>query len=542
MTWSDSTIVLCWLKKAPHLLRTLESNRVADIQSLGDQVQWKHVRSEDNPADSLSRGQLPSEFIRNRLWAAGPDWLIKPEIEWPKSIEPSTVGIPGLKEGVCLLNLVTCNHIYSRVSSFKRLTRLTAYFLRWRNLKAQRHRPLSLRELSDAERRLVAMMQRERFPEEIKFLATAREPGPGQIKVPYRKPTKFDELNPFLDEHDLIRVGGRLTKSELIYNHKHPILLPSKHPITDLIIRECHEDNKHSGIQSTLYTLREKFCILNRKDQIRKIVRHCVECIRQRPKMMHAQMAVLPEVRVTEAPAFSRTGVDFFGPILIKEKKNRNRSFIKTYGCEFICMVSKAVHIELAIDLSTEGFLAALRRFISRRGIPEHIYSDNGTNFVGANRELREIYDLQDTADFKQAIGSFALSKRIEWHFNPPLSSHFGGLWEAAVKSFKHHLKRVLKDQKLTYEQLNTLLIEIEAILNSRPVCAPSADPNDPLAITPAHLLIGRPFNFLPEKTLVSVPDNRLSTYNFITKARQDFWKRWYKEYLNELQTRQKMA
>ena len=129
------------------------------------------------------------------------------------------------------------------------------------------------------------MIQRERFPEEIKFLATARETVPDQITVRYRKPTKFDELKPFLDEHDLIRVGGRLKKSELIYNQKHPILLPSKYPITDLIIRECHEDNKHSGIQSTLYTLREKFWILNGKDQIRKIVRHCVECIRQRPKI-----------------------------------------------------------------------------------------------------------------------------------------------------------------------------------------------------------------------------------------------------------------
>ena len=145
--WSDSTIVLCWLKKAPHSLRTFESNRVADTQSLGDQVQWKHVKSEDNPADALSRGQLPSEFIKNRLWSAGPDWSVKPEIGWPKSIEPSAVGIPGVKEGVCLLNLVTCNYMYSRVSSFKCLTRLTAYFLRWRNLKSQRNCPISSREL-----------------------------------------------------------------------------------------------------------------------------------------------------------------------------------------------------------------------------------------------------------------------------------------------------------------------------------------------------------------------------------------------------------
>ncbi|XP_058804735.1 uncharacterized protein LOC131671935 [Phymastichus coffea] len=251
-------------------------------------------------------------------------------------------------------------------------------------------------------------------------------------------------------------------------------------------------------------------------------------------------MADLHGSRVTEAPAFSKTGVDFFGPILIKEKKDRNRSFIKTYGCVFVCMASKAVHIELATDLSTEGFLSAFRRFISRRGIPTDVFSDNGTNFLGANRELTEIYKLHEKPEFINSIQSFALSRRISWHFNPPLSPHFGGLWEAAVKSFKHHLRRVLKDHFLTYEQISTLLTEIEAILNSRPLCSLSADPNDPSAISPAHLLIGRPINFLPSTDFVSVPTNRLSTMNFITKTRQDFSSRWHKEYLNELQTRQK--
>ncbi|XP_063981499.1 uncharacterized protein LOC135164772 [Diachasmimorpha longicaudata] len=536
--WSDSTIVLCWLKKAPHLLRTFEANRVADIQTLGDEVIWKHIRSEDNPADALSRGQRPLEFLKNTLWTTGPEWLVHDQTQWPNSILPSNLQVPALKKGVCLLAEASPEAIYARFSNFERLTRVIARILRWKNSEISRSSTLSIEDLQEAEYRILAMIQRERFSNELRKLATTHDSS--ESVRPRRTGTPFDQLHPFIDDKGILRVGGRLTQSELPFNRKHPILLPSKHLVTDMLIRRVHQSNYHAGIQTTLYILRSKYWILNGKDQIRKIVHSCLECIRQRPKFAHAQMADLPKFRVNEAPAFAKTGVDFFGPILIKEKKDRNRSFLKAYGCVFICMVSKAVHIELAIDLSTEGFLAAFRRFVSRRGVPEHMYSDNGTNFVGANRELDELYSLISNPEFEDTVGAYATSKRIRWHFNPPLSPHFGGIWEAAVKSFKHHLKRVLKDHKLTYEQLNTFLIEIEAILNSRPLCALSADPNDPIAITPAHLLIGRPFNQLPERSFSSVAVNRLSIYNFITKAKQDFWNKWHKEYLHELQTRHK--
>ncbi|XP_058789062.1 uncharacterized protein LOC131663025 [Phymastichus coffea] len=529
--WSDSMIVLCWLKKAPHLLRTYESNRVAEIQKLEDEVQWRQVRSKDNPADSLSKGQLPNDFIQNSLWTSDPQWLSLSERNWPQSPQSQPADIPGFKDGIVLFTALSGSTIYSRFSDYGTLIRSVAYLLRWK----QKEPPSEESKETDRSRQGVRYLSIS----EIALLhSTSKKTNYNPSS--FRSRTKFDKLNLFLDDKGLLRVGGPLKKSDLLFNQKHPILLPSKHHLSDLIIRDAHQRNLHGGIQSTLYHIRYRFWILNGKNQVRHILHKCVICIRQKPKMAHAKMADLPESRVVPSSVFNHTGVDFFGPILIKEKEDRNRSFLKAYDCVFVCMATKAVHIELASDLSTVGFLACFRRFISIRGKPVKMYSDNGTNFVGANNELQQIYELHRTLEFKDAIRGFAESERIEWNFNPPLSPHFGGLWEAVVKSFKNHLNRIITNQKLTFEQMDTLLKEIAAILNSRPLYAISTDPNDPLAVTPAHILIGRPFNFLPENDFVSVPDNRLTTYQFITKVRQDFWKRWHKEYLYELQVRQK--
>jgi len=203
-------------------------------------------------------------------------------------------------------------------------------------------------------------------------------------------------------------------------------------------------------------------------------------------------------------------------------------------------MTIKAVHLEVVSDFSTEAFLAALRRFIARRGLPENIYSDNGTNFIGANNQLKELYVLFNSNEHKELVLRHASERRIAWHFIPPAAPHFGGLWESTVKLFKHHFKRVVGDFLFTFEELTTFTVEIESILNSRPITSLSSDPNDVLALIPAHYLIGKPLTSLPENELSSVPANRLSAWQHITKVRQDFWTRWSLEYLNELQRRAK--
>ncbi|XP_067204116.1 uncharacterized protein [Linepithema humile] len=251
-------------------------------------------------------------------------------------------------------------------------------------------------------------------------------------------------------------------------------------------------------------------------------------------------MGNLPSFRICEAVPFTNTGIDFCGPFYIKEKKFRNRSRIKVYICVFVCLVIKAVHLEIVSDLTSEGFIAALRRFIARRGLPAHIYSDNGSNFVGANNQLKEMYALFSSEQHQNIVNKFVCEQRITWHFIPPGAPHFGGIWESKVKLFKHHFKRVIGDSLFTFEELNTFVTEVEGIVNSRPITYILSDPNDLLVLSPAQYLIGKPLTALSEGDLSHIPVNRLSVWQHINKVRQDFWARWSLEYLNELQTRSK--
>ncbi|XP_076474788.1 uncharacterized protein LOC143302700 [Bombus vancouverensis nearcticus] len=217
----------------------------------------------------------------------------------------------------------------------------------------------------------------------------------------------------------------------MTFAQKHPIVLP-KSSVTTRIIEHEHKIHMHSGTQATLYAVRQRYWPVNGRSQVWRAIKGCVRCCGAQPPPVEYVMGNLPEARVTESRPFTNVGVDYCGPFHIKEKRDCNRCQIKVYVAIFVCLAIKAVHIELVDDLTSEAFIAALRRFIARRGYCSTIHSDNGTNFRGASSELRELHDLLQSDDHKEKVTAFLADKQIEWRFIPPHSPHFGGLWEAA--------------------------------------------------------------------------------------------------------------
>lgn len=255
-------------------------------------------------------------------------------------------------------------------------------------------------------------------------------------------------------------------------------------------------------------------------------------------------MAELPAIRLRPARPFDATGVDLAGPFMIKLTDKLNLSTrskavlpqIKGWIAVFICLTTRAVHLEPVMDLSADAFLQSYIRFVSRRGNPMIIYSDHGTNFVASDRIMREANLLWADAKVQQ----YASCNFTQWKFITPGAPHEGGIWEAAVKSMKYHLRRVMGPQKYSYEGISTLLTSIEACLNSRPICALSDDPSDMQMLTPAHFLIGGQLKLpLPEES-EEPPKTAKRLYAAIQTQTHSFWKQWSQDYLHSLMQRPK--
>lgn len=585
--WTDSEIVLNWTRKDSNLLTPFVGNRIANIFKVATPGQIRHIRSEENPADVLSRGSTIKELLTNRLWWNGPAMLRQNEDDWPEwsnkkctseeqaQIEAECKKPPKLKPTVLMatrhddIEYEPVEKLIEKISSVDKLCRVTAYVLRFCLLclgplrkrkqakdnfiaSAKEKRELSLinefgkgnkidvnvdggkqiqiaqlsiHEMNNALDFWIIASQKQAFPVEYEALAKKKE-------IP--KYSRLRMLTPWIDELGLLRITGRLANSELPLSQKKPIILDYKGELAKRLAVKAHKELMHGGVQMCTPYLRQKYWILQCRKLLRSTVHACMRCCRYREKHRTQLMADIPAYRLNPAPAFYHCGVDYAGPFDIKYGRNTT---VKAYICVFVCMVTKAVHLELVSSLHSDSFLKALHRFINlRAGAVRHMYSDNGRNFVGADRALHEA--AQEWLD--APVMAFLQNRSVEWHYNPPYAPHHGGLWEAAVKSTKHHLKRVCQKQLYTYEDMATLLTKISACLNSRPLTPMSTDPTDLTTLTPGHFLTGQPILAPYEPLLADVPLNRLSSWQKLQKIQQEFWERWSQEYISEQQCRNK--
>ncbi|CAH4038465.1 unnamed protein product [Pieris brassicae] len=525
--WTDSMVTLGWIQGQPEKWKPFVSNRVKQIVQDMPSNTWRYVKSEENPADCASRGISVKQLEMHSLWWNGPSWLPL----YRNDKETQSYFTKEEEKNQYLVNIVqgtdnTVKGIIQNCSSFSRAIRIVAWILRLlpRN-KDKRERYLTLAEVKEAKRKIIRNVQEDDFFYEIEKL---------RRKESINKSTLI-ALNPYLGQDGLLRVGGRLRNAFISKDMQHPIIISHAGRLTDLIIDQAHKLTFHGGPRLTLSLIRQKYWIVGGNRAVKRQLRLCVTCVKNNPRMQYQIMGDLPEARCNPARPFKHTGVDFTGYILIKSSKGRGIKCTKGYIAVFICMATKAVHLEVVSDLTTSAFLAALKRMAARRGTPEHIYSDNGTNFIGANRVLDSGYDELKRVFAEEQFATTITDMEINWHFNAPAWPSAGGLWEAAVKSLKAHTKKVIGDQKFTYEEVSTLVAQLETCLNTRPLCPISEDPEDINFLTPAHFLTGGP-------TLSLLPtENDLRTrWYLVEKTFQDIWKRWQSEYLPTLTSRSK--
>jgi hypothetical protein len=315
------------------------------------------------------------------------------------------------------------------------------------------------------------------------------------------------------------------------------MILPPVSHLTYLVIDASHRRTLHGGVQATLADIRQRFWIPRGRQSVRRFIHRCLPCFRWRAATPQPLMGNLPRARATPNRPFLHTGVDFAGPIWLRTSKGRGHKAYKTFLAVFIYFSSRAVHLEAVSDYSADAFLAVFRRFSARRGVCQAVYSDCGANFVGADTHLKTLFQTA-SREVHRIIGRLA-DDGIRWHFNPPVAPHFGGLWEAAVKALKHHLRRVIGETRLTYEEISTFLAEVEACLNSRALQALTDDPADLGALTLGHFLIGAPLSAIPEPSLLDVPSNRLSRWKLLQQILH-LWQRWSREYIQGLTPRPK--
>eukprot|EP00117_Sycon_ciliatum_P016997 scpid5959/ scgid16188/ len=535
--WSDSATVLLWIRSYSRRFKPFVANRISHIQTVTSPSQWRYVPSSDNPADLASRGAGVEQLVATELWWQGPAFLQKEESEWPAKIvggqDPAAraeARKAAQPEVMSFMSEKVPSLCSRRFSDWTRVVRVRAWAIRFiTNCRGgeELSGELTGEEMDAASLSIIKEAQHEAFAEDLKLVKNGQ---------PLPLKSRLARLSPRLDDDGLLRCDGRTKLADwLPFDVRFPILLPRKHPTTRLIVKDCHEQRHHGGTNETLAALSDHYLVEAAREEIRDWEKDCMVCRRLKARAGEQIMAPLPAKRLCEPlRAFSRVAVDYGGPFETMQGRGKTRH--KRYLCLFTCLLTRAVHLEMAYALDANSFLNAFNRMANRRGCPMEVLSDNGGNFVNADRQLRELVGQLNNTTVRKAMAC----RRVKWSFNPPLAPHFGGVHEAMIRAAKRALHAILGDASVTDEELVTALSGAESLVNSRPITYQSASPKDPGPLTPNHFLHGMAEGQLVIATTDEKGCQLQRRWRYVQMLIDHFWHRWLKEFVPRLNQRMK--
>ncbi|XP_058817804.1 uncharacterized protein LOC131681110 [Topomyia yanbarensis] len=524
--WTDSTTALSWILADPRNYRPFIAHRVGEILESTKASEWRWVPSKRNPADEATKWGSGPYFSDESNWFGGPSFLRLSEDNWPKSVKPSVATTEEMRPSVFLHVEAGPLIDYNRFSRWERLHRTIAYVNRFLNNARGTGRKysgqLEQEELLTAKETIFKQVQYEVYTDEMITL-TRNTALPLEQRKLLDTGSDLYQYVPVLDDRGLLRQCSRVRKAKhLPVDARYPIILPRDHPVTLLLIDWYHRAFHHANHETVLNEMRQVYMISRLRTVVRKISRACQVCKIRRAHPQIPLMAPLPTARLAAyVRPFTYTGLDYFGPMLVRV----GRSSVKRWIALFTCLTIRAVHLEIAYSLSTVSCISCVRRFVSRRGSPIQFFTDNGTNFQGAERILRE--------QISQGVSATFTNASTKWIFNPPGAPHMGGAWERLVRSVKNAMGHAYLGRKLDDEGLHTMVVEAEWLVNSKPLTYLPIDSEESEALTPNNFLLGNSSGV--KQPVVHVASQTRILRDSWVQIQQNlgvFWKRWVSEYL----------
>ncbi|XP_011860460.1 PREDICTED: uncharacterized protein LOC105557753 [Vollenhovia emeryi] len=437
--WTDSLVTLSWIRSHASCWKDFVRNRVAQIQELTPAAHWRYIPGTSNPADCASRGLTTAQLQNHSLWWTGPPWILQPD-SWPAQPALSEeLSATEARPGVSLLTVTPRTdyqwELIYRYSSLTKLLRITALCFRFVSRLRKAHYSLPVRHISPEilERARLFWIQATQatyFSHELKAL---------QADSPLARAHAFNRLS--VHRRSRSHSRRRTTRSCSSFT-RCDTSCDIASSLSAVVIDHRSRSSTDSTWRHAAYAVARPTTVLDSRPKGSCQVSQSAVChvCSAEGVRAHQLMGQLPFSRVTQARPFTHTGVDYAGPLTVKTWKGRRAKTCKGWICVFVCFSTSAVHLEAVSDYSTEGFIAAYRRFSSRRGIAHTLHSDCGTNFIGADTALKRLF-IQSTQEH-QRISHLLSQDNTRWEFNPPATPHMGGKWKAVVKSIKYHLRR----------------------------------------------------------------------------------------------------